>query len=307
MTRGVGLLCLALWSTAAAAAAPPPAGIEEMAWLAGQWREQGTSDRIDAFLLPPSNGNMLGVFRRVRGGQVTTYALATVDQVGRSLVLRSRTFDSTLRARQSQEAPSAQNLVSISPGEIRFEKASVTRTREGFELFAGILHVRMSRVPPSTASVVAAPPQDETLAQASPGSKPPPARIGAAAWLEGDWVGQGLRGASEEAWLAPLAGSMGGVYRGTRDGRVTFLELTALMEWGPSLLFRVKHFAPDLRGWEPREKTVDFPLVRFAPGALFLGGMTYLRTPEGLESWVLIGQKDGGVRPEKFLYRPRGR
>ncbi len=53
MTRGVGLLCLALSSTAAAA--PPAARIEEMAWLAGQWREQGTSDRIDAFLLPPSS------------------------------------------------------------------------------------------------------------------------------------------------------------------------------------------------------------------------------------------------------------
>lgn len=303
MTRGVGLLCLALSSTAAAA--PPPARIEEMAWLAGQWREQGTSDRIDAFLLPPSNGNMVGVFRRVRGGQVTTYALATVDQVGRSLVLRSRTFDSTLRARQSQDAPGAQDLVSLSPGEIRFEKASVTRTPDGFEMFAGVLHVRMSRVPPSTGSVVSAPPDGEPVVQATPGSKPPPARIGAAAWLEGDWVGHGLGGTSEEAWLAPFAGSMGGVYRGTRDGRITFFEIATLVEWGPSLLFRVKHFAPDLRGWEPQEKTVDFPLVRFAPGALFLGGMTYLRTTEGLESWVLIGQKDGGIPTERFLYRPR--
>src|SRR5512133_457333 len=105
MTRRLSLLCLLLSATGTAA--PPPARIDEMAWLAGQWREQGTSDRIDAFVLPPSNGNMVGVFRRVRGGQVTTYALATVDQVGRSLVLRSRTFDSTLRARQSQEAPGA--------------------------------------------------------------------------------------------------------------------------------------------------------------------------------------------------------
>ena len=69
----------------------------------------------------------------------------------------------------------------------------------------------------------------------------------------------------------------------------------------------MKHFAPDLRGWEPQEKTVDFPLAsEVAPGALFLGGMTYLRTADGLESWVLIGQKDGGVRPEQFLYG-RGR
>ena len=303
MTRGVGLLCLALSATAAAA--PPPARIDQMAWLAGQWREQGSSDRIDAFLLPPSSGTMAGVFRRVRGGQVTTYALAVVEEAKGSLILRTRTFDSTLRGRQSQEAPSSQELVSISPNEIRFEKARVGRLPEGLELFAGVLHVRMSRVAASTASVVSAPPQDEPVVRATPGSKPPPARIDAASWLEGDWVGQGLGGTSEEAWLAPFAGTMGGVYRGMRDGRVTFFELTALVQWGPSLLFRVKHFAPDLRGWEPQEKTVDFPLVRSAPGALFLDGMTYRRTAEGLESWVIIGQSDGGARPERFLYRPR--
>ena len=92
------------------------------------------------------------------------------------------------------------------------------------------------------------------------------------------------------------------------EGRATggsLLEITTLVEWGTSLLFRVKHFAPDLRGWEPQEKTVDFPLVRVAPGALFLGGMTYRRTADGLESWVIIGEKDGGTRPEQFLYRPR--
>ena len=67
----------------------------------------------------------------------------------------------------------------------------------------------------------------------------------------------------------------------------------------------VKHFSPDLRGLEPKEKTVDFPLVRTAPGALFMDGMTYRRTVEGLESWVIIKQNDGGVRPERLLYRPR--
>jgi Domain of unknown function (DUF6265) len=299
----MGLLCLLLSATAGAA--PPPARIDQMAWLAGQWREPGSSDRIDAFLLPPSSGSMAGVFRRVRGGQVTTYALATVEEVGGSLVLRSRTFDSTLRGRESQEAPAPQQLVSIGPSEIRFEKARVVRGPEGIELFAGVLHVRMSRVAPSTASVVSAPPQGEPVMQATPGSKPPPARIDAGSWLEGDWEGRGLGGTSEEAWLAPFAGSMGGVYRGIRDGRVTFFEITTLVENGPSLLFRLKHFAADLRGWEPQEKTVDFPLVRTAPGALFFGGMSYRRTAEGLESWVIIGLKDGGIRPEKFLYRPR--
>jgi hypothetical protein len=92
-----------------------------------------------------------------------------------------------------------------------------------------------------------------------------------------------------------------------RDGRVTFLEIVTLVEAGQSLAIRLKHFAPDLRGWEPKEKTVDFNLVRAEPGALYLDGVTYRRTPEGLESWVLIGVRDGGARPERILYHPRVR
>ena len=304
MDRRLSVLCCLL--SVSASAGPPAARIDQVAWLAGQWRGEGTpTDRIDAFVLPPSGGGMVGVLRRVRGGQVTTHALAYVSEEAGSLVLRSKLFDSALRGRDSQDAPRPQQLQSISPTEVRFERARVARRETGLELVAGVLSVRMSRVVSPGASMVSAPPQGEPVMHASPGSPPPPARIDAGAWLEGDWVGQGLGGTSEEAWLAPLAGNMASVYRGMRDGRVTFFEIVTLVEAGQSLAVQLKHFAPDLRGWEPKDKTLDFHLVRTAPGALYLDGMTYRRTQEGLESWVLIGPKDGGVRPEKFLYHPR--
>ena len=300
----MGVLCFLL--SVSANAAPPAARIDQVAWLAGQWRGEGTpNDRIDAFVLPPSGGGMVGVFRRVRGGQVTTHALAYVSEEAGSLVLRLKLFDSALRGRGSQDAPRPQQLQSISPTEIRFEKARVARDETGLELVAGLLNVRMSRVASPGASMVSAPPQGEPVMQASPGSTPPPARIDAGAWLEGDWVGRGPGETSEEAWLAPLAGNMASVHRGMRDGRVTFFEIVTLVEAGQSLAVQLKHFAPDLRGWEPKDRTVDSHLVRTAPGALYLDGMTYRRTQEGLESWVLIGPKDGGVRPEQFLYHPR--
>ena len=247
----------------------------------------------------------MAVFRRVRGGQVTTHALAYVTEEAGSLVLRSKLFDSALRGRESQDAPRPQKLESITPSEVRFERARVLRRDAEIELLAGVLAVRMSRVATPPASVVPTPPGRETIVHASPGRSPPPARIHAGAWLEGDWVGNGLGGSSEEAWLAPLAGNMAGVHRGMRESRVTFFEIRTLVEAGQSLAIQLKHFGPDLRGWEPKEKTVDFHLVRAEPGALYLDGMTYRRTPEGLESWVLVGLADGGVRPEKSLYRPR--
>lgn len=304
MSRCIGVLCFLLSATAGAA--PPPARIDQIAWLAGQWRGEGPpTDRIDAFVLPPSGGGMVGVLRRVRGGQVTTHALAYVSEEGGSLVLRSKLFDSALRGRESQDAPRPQKLESIGSTEVRFERAWVLRRDAGIKLVTGVLDVRMSRVATPAASVVATPSGGEPVVHAAPGGTPPPARIDAGAWLEGDWVGSGPGGTAEEAWLAPLAGNMAAVHRGMRDGRVTFFEILTLAEAGKSLAIRLKHFGPDLRGWEPKEKTVDFDLVRAEPGALYLDGMTCRRTPEGLESWVPVGLTDGGVRPERFLLRPR--
>ena len=306
MSRCTGAFCFLLSATVFAGS--PAARIDQMAWLAGQWRGEGPpTDRIDAFVLPPSGGGMVGVFRRVRGGEVTTHAIAYVTEESGSLVLRSKLFDSALRGRDSQDAPRPQALESISPSEVRFEKAWVFRRDGGIQLLASVLNVRMSRVATPAASVVAEHSRGESVVRASPGSTPPPARIGAGGWLEGDWVGTGLGGTSEEAWLAPLAGNMASVYRGMREGRVTLFEIVTLVEAGQSLAIRLKHFGPDLRGWEPKEKTVDFNLVRAEPGALYLDGMTYRRTPEGLESWVLVDVGDAGVRPERILYHPRVR
>ena len=232
-----------------------------------------------------------------RGGQVTTHALAYVSEEAGSLVLRWKLFDSALRGRGSQDAPRPQQLQSITPTEIRFEKARVARDETGLELVAGLLNVRMSRAASPGASIVSAPPQGEPVMQASPGNTPPPARIDAGAWLEGDWVGSGLGGTSEEAWLAPLAGNMASVRRGMRDGRVSFFEIVTLVEAGQSLAVQLKHFAPDLRGWEPKDKTVDFHLVRTVPGALYLDGMTYRKTQEGLESWSSAARRTAASAP----------
>jgi hypothetical protein len=306
MSRCTAALCFLLSATVLAG--PPAARTDQMAWLAGQWRGEGPpTDRIDAFVLPPASGGMVGVFRRVRGGQVTTHAIAYVVEESGSLVLRVKLFDSALRGRGSQDAPRPQALESITPTSVRFEKASVTRRDAGIQLVASVLNVRMSRVETPATSVVAEHSRGESVVRAFPGSTPPPARIGAGGWMEGDWVGTGLGGTAEAAWLAPLAGNMAGVFRSMRDGRVTFFEIVTLVEAGQSLAIRLKNFGPDLRGWEPKEKTVDFNLVRTEPGALYLDGLTYRRTPEGLESWVLVGFGDGGVRPERILYHPRVR
>jgi hypothetical protein len=302
------LLCLTLVGSTALGA-PPRSDLEPLRWLTGEWQGDGPTGRVEAFWLPPGGGTMAGVLRRIREGRVLGYAIATVVEADGSLVLRFKRFDPGLAGRESQESPTPRRLVTVSDSEVAFDGIRVRRS--GQTLLVELdrpgdrpEQVRLSRVvrPRPVAPLGS---REPPVLQAAPGADSPPARTSAASWLAGDWVGRGLGGVSEEAWLCPAAGSLAGVYRGTRSGQVTVYELMTLVEAAGSLAFRLKHFAPDLRGWESPERAVQFPLVRTARSAVYFDGLTYRRTGEGLESWVVIGLGDGGTRPERFLYTPR--
>ena len=309
VTFRISLFCLTL-AASTALGSSPRSDIEALRWAAGEWQGDGPTGRVDAFWLPPGAGTLVGVFRRIREGRVLGFAIATVTESDGSLVLRFKRFDASLAGRESKEPPTPRRLVSVSDTEVAFEGIRLRRSADTILLELDrpgdrpeqvrLTHVVRKRAsaPPSTA-------ESPPVLQAPHGADLPPARASAAAWLAGDWVGQGLGGVSEEAWLLPAAGSLAGAYRGSRGGQVTFYELMTVVEAGGSLSFRLKHFAPDLRGWESPERAVEFPLVRTARSALYFDGLTYRRTPEGIESWVIIGLGDGGTRPERFLYAPR--
>lgn len=94
---------------------------------------------------------------------------------------------------------------------------------------------------------------------------PPAASLAELAWLEGTWVGEGLGGTVLESYSAPAGGHMIGHFRLVRDGQPVFYELIIVAQAGDSIEYRVKHFDPDLKGWEPREDYDGFRLIRVEP------------------------------------------
>jgi hypothetical protein len=140
------------------------------------------------------------------------------------------------------------------------------------------------------------------------GAAPPPATIDDMAWLAGVWGGEGLGGDNEEIWSAPRNGVMMGMYRMLKDGEPVFYELLTLSEVDGSLELRLKHFHPDLRGWEERDESLAFPLVAMRDGRICFEGMTF--EPRGDEVTVYLAiedRKSGAVREETFSYRRKAR
>ena len=136
------------------------------------------------------------------------------------------------------------------------------------------------------------------------GEKGEPARIEDMAWLAGHWMGDGLGGVSEEFWTKPSKDSMTGLFRLVKDGKTVFQELFIIAEKENTLILKLKHFHPDLTGWEEKNQTVDFPLVRLASNEAYFNGLTYRKLPDGrLQIYLKLRQKDGATVEEEFLFK----
>jgi hypothetical protein len=137
-----------------------------------------------------------------------------------------------------------------------------------------------------------------------PGASPPAATIQDMAWMAGRWTGPALGGISEETWTPPNAGVMLGAYRLVKDGKTVFYEILTIVEERGSLLIRLKHFNPDLKGWEEKNEVREFPLVKKDAGAMHFEGMSF--HSQGKDAFVVylaIQEKNGTVREETFTYK----
>jgi hypothetical protein len=141
------------------------------------------------------------------------------------------------------------------------------------------------------------------LDDSKPASK---GRLNQVAWLSGTWVGKGLGGDCEEWWGQERSGQMQGAFRFDLNGKLVFTEHFVLAEQGDSLVLKLKHFGPDLKGWEEKDECVEFKLVELKEREARFEGLTYrLVAPNHLEAYVLIKSDTGETREEKFDFKRR--
>ncbi len=141
-------------------------------------------------------------------------------------------------------------------------------------------------------------PEVRTLAEAA---QSPQASIDEIAWLAGRWKGEGLGGKAEEL-IAPVeAGQMMGMFRHLKaDGTLNFYEFYVFAEVEGSLVLKIKHFSPELIGWEEKDGYVEFPLVAIEGATAYFDGITYALTAED-ELNVMVNVSEAGIIP--FRYR----
>lgn len=123
------------------------------------------------------------------------------------------------------------------------------------------------------------------------------------AWIAGSWQGEAFGGQTEEIWSEPSGGSMMATFKLINDGKVSFYEIEIIREIENSLILQLKHFGNDLKGWETKDETVDFPLVSITKNKVVFEGMFFERISDSqMNVHVDIENEDGTVETVKFEY-----
>lgn len=121
-------------------------------------------------------------------------------------------------------------------------------------------------------------------------------------WLPGHWRGEAFGGITEEVWTPALGGSMMCVFKLVTAGSVQFYETVTITEEYETLIMRLKHFHADLKGWEEKDKTVDFKLVKVTEDAVYFDGFTFERINNNeIDIYVVLKNNDK-TEEVKFHY-----
>lgn len=134
----------------------------------------------------------------------------------------------------------------------------------------------------------------------------PEASLSALDFITGHWQGEAFGGTTEEIWSPALGGSMMCVFKLVVEGKVLFYEICTITEENNTLMLRLKHFNGDLKGWEEKEETIDFRLVKVEKNKVYFDEFTFEKVSEN-EMNIYVVIQDGDEENEvKFNYKRYG-
>lgn len=95
-----------------------------------------------------------------------------------------------------------------------------------------------------------------------------------------------------------------GMFRLYSKEKPIFYEFWSAFEEEGSVTMRLKHFNPDMKGWEEKDAFVTFRLVKADADTIWFEGLTYSKQKDGsLKGFIALKQKDGSVKEETFTMR----
>lgn len=122
--------------------------------------------------------------------------------------------------------------------------------------------------------------------------------------MEGHWKGEAFGGITEEIWTPPLGGSILFSFKLVVEDKVIFYELGHIRQLGETLVFELKHFNDDLKGWEEKNEIQSFKFVKSDANRFYFDGFIFEKISSNeINIYGLIHQYNGNVKEVKFNYK----
>ena len=131
----------------------------------------------------------------------------------------------------------------------------------------------------------------------------PEADLTQVAWLEGHWKGEAFGGITEEIWSPPLGDSMMFSFKLVSDGKVVFYELGGIRQVENTLIFQLKHFGNDFKGWEEKDETIDAKLVKIENNRAYFDQFTFEKISDSEINIYVVIEDNGETEEVKFNYK----
>jgi hypothetical protein len=125
------------------------------------------------------------------------------------------------------------------------------------------------------------------------------------AWLEGCWDGTAFAKAATECWMRAPNGRLTGMFQLLDGEQQQFSEIFVLDHFEDGAELRLKHFHPNLHGWEERDQYLRFVLKETAPGLARFDGLLYQLEQDGSLRIELRMKRGEESFTERMLFRRR--
>lgn len=144
--------------------------------------------------------------------------------------------------------------------------------------------------------------QTKTL-QFSDGMTSPTATLDQVKWIAGHWKGEAFGGITEEFWSPPLGDSMMFSFKLVVDNKVVFYELGGIRVLNNTLVLQLKHFDNEFKGWEEKEETVDFKLIKIEKNKIYFDEFTFEKISDSEMNLYVVIDENGKKEEVTFNYK----
>ncbi|PIB33420.1 hypothetical protein BFP78_03945 [Gaetbulibacter sp. 5U11] len=131
----------------------------------------------------------------------------------------------------------------------------------------------------------------------------PKANLSQVSWIAGHWKGEAFGGITEEIWSPPLGDSMMFSFKLVNDGKVIFYELGGIRQVDDTLIFQLKHFGHDFKGWEEKDETIDAKLIKIDNNRAYFDQFTFERISDTEINIYVVIEENGQTKEVKFNYK----